>query len=90
MDILSDREPRLQIEGAEAFPIDSARVEWESDHSMLREIIGTDGRRLELPVGAKVTLYTGPSVVFMGKVQEDQTVLDLLSCEEDDGDYVDF
>ena len=43
-------------------------------------------------MGAKVTLFTGPSVVFVGRVQEDGSVLDLLSSEGvgDDEEYVDF
>ena len=91
MDIRSDREPRLQIEDGEPFPIASVHVDWEMESSLLRRLTGVDGRPLILPVGAKVTLYTGPSVVFVGRVQEDQSVLDLLSSEGlDDGEYVDF
>jgi hypothetical protein len=91
MDITAEREPRLQVEAAEPFPIRSAHVDWEMESSLVRGIVGTDGSRLRLPVGAKVILYTGPSVVFVGRVQEDQSVLDLLSCEGvDDGEYVDF
>ena len=37
---------------------------------------------------AKVTLYEGPSVVFVGLVEEDQSVIDLLSAQmEDAGDF---
>lgn len=91
MDIASEREPRVQIEGAEPFPIRSARVDHEMERAYLRALTGLDGTPVALPVGAKVTLYTGPSVVFVGMVQEDQSVLDLLSCApEDDGEYVDF
>ncbi len=91
MDIGSDREPRIQIEDGEPFAIRSARADKDMESSLLRNIVGLDGRPVELPVGAKVTLYTGPSVVFVGRVQEDQSVLDLLSCEDpEDGEYVDF
>ena len=91
MDIGPDREPRLQIEDGEPFPIRSAHVDRETECSILRRLTGVDGGPVVLPVGAKVTLYTGPSVVFMGCVQEDQSVLDLLSCQTvDDGEYVDF
>lgn len=90
MDITREKEPRLQIEGDEPFPIGSAHVDWEDARSYLRGLKDVRGELLHLPVGAKVTLYTGPSVVFMGRVQQDQSVLDLLSCEDDDGDYVDF
>jgi hypothetical protein len=90
MDIGSEREPRLQIDDGEPFAISSARADHELDRAYLRGIIGIDGEPVPLPVGAKITLYTGPSVVFMGVVQEDQSVLDMLSCDADDGDYVDF
>ncbi len=90
MKITADKEPRLQVGEAEPFPIGSARVEREADHSLLRDLTDREGRPLRPPVGAKVTLYTGPSVVFMGEVQEDRSVLDLLSCQEDDGKFVDF
>ena len=91
MDITSDREPRLQIEDGEPMPILSAHVDWELESSYLRRLTGLDGQPLNLPVGAKITLYTGPSVVFMGRVQEDQSVLDLLSCEGvDETEYEDF
>ncbi len=91
MDILSDRDPRLQIEEGAPFAILSAHVDWEMQSSILRRLTGLDGLPLVLPVGAKVTLYTGPSVVFVGRVQEDQSVLDLLSSDnQDDGEYVDF
>ena len=91
MDITAEREPRLQVEAAEPFPIRSAHVDWEMESCLLRAIVAMDGSHLRLPVGAKIVLYTGPSVVFVGRVQEDQSVLDLLSSEGvDDGDYVDF
>jgi hypothetical protein len=90
MDITRDREPRLQLEEEDPFDILSAHVDWEMESSYLRRVTGLDGRPLPLPIGAKVTLYLGPSVVFMGYVQEDQSVLDMLSCQEADEDYVDF
>ena len=90
MDIGSEREPRLQIDDGEPHAIGSARVDHDLDRAYLRSIVGVDGEPLTLPVGAKITLYTGPSVVFMGVVQEDQSVLDMLSCDSDDGEYVDF
>ena len=92
MDITSEREPRLQIDDDEPFAIGSAHVDWVMESSVLRDLRGLDGSPVELPVGAKVTLYTGPSVVFVGRAQEDQSVLDLLSSEGvgDDEEYVDF
>jgi hypothetical protein len=91
MDIGRDRDPRLQIGDGEPFAIASAHVDWEMESSYLRRLMGLDGRPVPLPLGAQITLYTGPSVVFMGKVQEDGSVLDQLSCEDpEDGEYVDF
>lgn len=91
MDIASEREPRVQIGDADPFPIRSARVDHEMERAYLRGLIGLDGAAVVLPAGAKVTLYTGPSVVFVGMVQDDMSVLDMLSCApEDDGEYVDF
>ena len=37
-----------------------------------------------LPVGARVTLWPGPNVVFVGKAVDEHRVLDLLSTETDD------
>lgn len=91
MDIGNEREPRVQIEDSEPFPIRSARVDHEMERAYLRGLTGVDGEPVVLPVGARVTLYTGPSVVFVGIAQADMSVLDLLSCgPEDDGEYVDF
>lgn len=91
MDITREKEPRLQIEDGQPFPICAAHVDREVESSYVRNIVGLDGSPVPLPVGARITLYTGPSVVFMGKVQEDQSVLDLLSCDDpEDGEYVDF
>ncbi len=61
------------------------------ESAYLRGIIGLGGGKVVLPVGAKITLYTGPSEVYQGIVQEDGSVLDMLSStHEDDGEYVDF
>jgi hypothetical protein len=90
MDFGSEQQPRLQIDEGEPIPIAAARVQHELDHAYLREIVGLDGEPVELPVGAKITLFAGYSMVFVGCVQEDMTVLDMLSCEDDDGEYVDF
>jgi hypothetical protein len=90
MDFETEQQPRLQIDDDEPLPIGSARVQHELDHAYLRDIVGVDGQPVALPVGSKVTLYTGHSMVFVGVVQEDHSVLDMLSCEEDDGEYVDI
>lgn len=42
-----------------------------------------DGAELALPVGARITLYAGPNVVFVGKAVDERRVLDLLSTETD-------
>jgi len=41
------------------------------------------GAALPLPVGARVTLWAGPNVVFVGKAVDENNVLDLLSTESD-------
>jgi hypothetical protein len=39
---------------------------------------------VSLPIGARVTLWAGPNVVFVGKAVAPDRVLDLLSTESDD------
>jgi hypothetical protein len=77
------REPRLQLEDAEPFGIDRAEVVRDVEHSTLTGII-LDGNPLPLPIGAKVTLWAGPNVLFVGKAVDEHHVLDLLSTETDD------
>jgi hypothetical protein len=77
------REPRLQLDDAEPFRIDSAEVERDIERSTLTNIV-LDGERYRLPVGARVTLWAGPNVVFVGKAVDEHHVLDLLSTETDD------
>jgi hypothetical protein len=80
--IEADREPRLQIGEAQPFAIDSCEVERDVEHSTLTNIV-LEGAELALPVGARVTLYAGPNVVFVGKAVDERRVLDLLSTETD-------
>ena len=82
MRIEADREPRLQIGDAQPFAIDSCEVERDVEHSTLTNIV-LEGAELALPVGARVTLYAGPNVVFVGKAVDERRVLDLLSTETD-------
>jgi len=77
------REPRLQIDDGEPFAIDSAEVTRDLERSTLTNIL-RDGAPVELPVGARVTLWAGPNVVFVGKAVDAHSVLDLLSTESDD------
>jgi hypothetical protein len=77
------REPRLQLDDAEPFRIDSAEVARDIERSTLTNIL-LDGDPFRLPVGARVTLWTGPNVVFVGKAVDEHSVLDLLSTESDD------
>jgi hypothetical protein len=79
----ASREPRLQLEDAEPFAIDSAEVQRDVEHSTLTNI-RRDGAAYALPVGARVTLWAGPNVVFVGKAVDEHSVLDLLSTESDD------
>jgi hypothetical protein len=79
----ASREPRLQLDDAEPFPVDSCEVERDLERSTLTNIL-RDGAPLTLPVGARVTLWAGPNVVFVGKAVDEHHVLDLLSTESDD------
>jgi hypothetical protein len=79
----ASREPRLQIDDGEPFAIQSCEVERDVEHSTLTNIVG-EGAPVELPVGARVTLWAGPNVVFVGKAVDERRVLDLLSTESDD------
>jgi hypothetical protein len=77
------REPRLQLDDGEPFAIDSAEVTRDLERSTLTNIL-RDGTPFALPVGARVTLWAGPNVVFVGKAVDESNVLDLLSTESDD------
>lgn len=83
MIIDASREPRLQLDESEPFPIDRAEVQRDVERSTLTNIV-RDGAPLSLPVGARVTLWAGPNVVFVGKAVDERSVLDLLSTESDD------
>ena len=77
------REPRLQFGDGEPFAIDSCEVQRDVEHSTLTNIV-RDGAAVPLPAGARVTLWAGPNVVFVGKAVDEHNVLDLLSTEPDD------
>jgi hypothetical protein len=77
------REPRLQLGDAEPFRIDRAEVTRDMEHSTLTGIV-MNGNPYPLPIGARVTLWAGPNVVFVGKAVDAHNVLDLLSTETDD------
>jgi hypothetical protein len=79
----ASREPRLQIDDDEPFAIDSAEVQRDVEHSTLTNIL-RDGTAYALPVGARVTLWAGPNVGFVGMAVDEHSVLDLLSTESDD------
>ena len=82
---------KLQMGGGEPIPISGCELERSLENSYLRGITGTHGGPLVLPVGEQVTLWAGPSVIFVGRVQEDQSVIDLLSSEAPtEGDYEDI
>jgi len=82
MKIGVDKQPRLQFGDAKAFAIDSCEVERDVERSTLTNIV-LDGAPLPLPVGARVTLFAGPNVVFVGRAVDEHSVLDLLSTETD-------
>lgn len=79
----ASREPRLQFDDGEPFAIDRCEVERDVEHSTLTHIV-RDGAPVSLPTGARVTLWAGPNVVFVGKAVAPDRVLDLLSTESDD------
>jgi hypothetical protein len=79
----ASREPRLQIDDGEPFAIDRCEIERDVEHSSLTHIV-RDGEPVLPPPGARVTLWTGPNVVFVGRALDDHRVLDLLSTESDD------
>jgi hypothetical protein len=78
-----DRDPRVQLGDAEPFPVDSAEVERDVEHSTLTNVL-LGGAPISFVVGGRVTLLTGPNVVFVGKAIDEHHVLDLLSTESDD------
>ena len=78
----ASREPRLQFGDSQPFAIDSCEVQRDIERSTLTGIM-LGGAALPLPVGARVTLWAGPNVVFVGKAVDEHSVLDLLSTETD-------
>ena len=86
MEIGPEKEARVQIADEEPFAIAHAVVDRDGLQSRLRGLTRADGTPVVLPVGARVTLYEGPSVVFVGVVEEDQSVIDLLSAQTEDGE----
>jgi hypothetical protein len=91
MEIGPESKPMIQIGDQEPFAIAHAVIERDVLQSRLRRVTRADGSAVLLPVGARVTLYQGPAVVFVGLVEEDQSVIDLMSAEPDDqGDFEDI
>ena len=82
MIIDASREPRLQFGDSQPFAVDSCEVLRDIERSTLTNIM-LGGSALPLPVGARVTLWAGPNVVFVGKAVDEYSVLDLLSTESD-------
>jgi hypothetical protein len=81
--IEKNREPRLQFNDEEPFEIDSCEVLRDLDHSTLTNVMRA-GAPVAFTPGDKVTVYAGPSVVFMGKAVDAHSVLDLISTESDE------
>jgi hypothetical protein len=78
-----DKQPRLQLDDAEPLAVDAAEVRRDVEHSTLTNV-GRDGAPVTFPPGARVTLWAGPSVVFVGKAVDEHRVLDLISSAGDD------
>jgi hypothetical protein len=77
-----ERGPRLQVDGGEPFAIDSCEVRRDVDQSLLTAVL-KEGQPCPLPVGARITLLAGPSVLFEGRAVAEDQVLDLMSTESD-------
>jgi len=86
MEIGPENEARVQIDDQEPFAIAHAVIERDGLQSRLCRLTLENGGSVMLPVGARVTLYEGPSVVFVGLVEEDQSVIDLLSAQMEDAE----
>ena len=86
MEIGPETKARIQIDEEEPCPIAHAVIERDVLQTRLCQVTRVGGEPVVLPVGARVTLYQGPSVVFVGRVEEDQSVIDLLSAQADDGE----
>ena len=84
MEIGPQSDARIQIDAQEPFAISHATVERDVLRSRLTGVTREGGDPVVLPVGARVTLYKGPAVVFVGRAEEDGSVIDLVSAEADD------
>lgn len=73
----------MQLDDDEPFAIERCEVQRDVEHSTLTNIV-RDGAPVSLPAGARVTLWAGPNVIFVGKAVDEHNVLDLLSTETDD------
>lgn len=87
MEIGPESNPKIQVDDQEPFSIAHAVIERDVLQSRLRRVTRAGGEPVALPVGARVTLYQGLSVVFVGLVEEDQSVIDLLSAQGDDREH---
>jgi hypothetical protein len=77
-----ERDPHLQIDDGVPFPVERCEVVRQVDHSLLTAVVhGEEAYRF--PVGARVTLWAGGSVLFMGRAMTHDRVLDLMSTEAD-------
>ncbi|MBM3146706.1 MAG: hypothetical protein FJ000_02290 [Actinobacteria bacterium] len=77
-----ERDPHLQIDDGVPFPVERCEVVRQVDHSLLTAVVhGQEAYRF--PVGARVTLWAGGSVLFVGRAMTHDRVLDLMSTEAD-------
>lgn len=81
---------RLELDNGQTIELESVELEREVDGSYLRDLRARGGFVPSLAVGAQATLRAGDSVIFVGIVQEDQRIKDLLSCTDPGAEYVDF
>lgn len=86
MEIGPESDARIQIDDEEPLAILRALVERDVLRSWLTGVTWPDGRAAAFPVGARVTLYQGPAVVFVGRVDESGSIIDLVSAQADNGE----
>ena len=86
VEIGPESDARIQIDDQEPLAILSASVERDVLRSCLTGVTWPDGRAATFPGGARVTLYQGPAVVFVGRVDEYGSIVDLVSAQADAGE----
>lgn len=90
MRIGPEHNPVLRLEDGSEVALASVVVEREAESSYLRDLRPRAGNLPELAPGSRVALLGGESVIFVGVVQADGSVLDFLSSSALEGEYEDI